>query len=127
MSQTFEEWWTQNGHGYVTVKDLARDAWFGAAQMYAVVPSSTDAKLLLGRAIELVLEDWPEDHPSVVDFLKDARSLVSSPHESDQRDAALDEAVNILFDELGTLTEGEQQAVERIRALKRQSAPEERK
>lgn len=32
---TFEEWWEKNGCDYVTTRDLARDAWFAAAAMYA--------------------------------------------------------------------------------------------
>ena len=46
------------------------------------------AKRLLSRAIELVLEDWPEDHPEVETFLKEAREFVASSGEADQRDAA---------------------------------------
>ena len=41
------------------------------------------AKRLLSRAIELVLEDWPEDHPEVETFLKEAREFVASSGEAD--------------------------------------------
>ena len=57
------------------------------------------AKRLLSRAIELVLEDWPEDHPEVETFLKEAREFVASSGEADDEARRM---ANLLHDELGT-------------------------
>lgn len=43
-AMTFAEWWAKNGYGYTTTKELARNAWFGAAGMYASLPSTDNER-----------------------------------------------------------------------------------
>lgn len=66
------EWKRVDPQGYAT--HLMKEQML--APPSAIGPTTTEADRLLKRAIELVLEDWPEDHPEVAGWLKEARQYV---------------------------------------------------
>ena len=104
MSKTFEEWWTENGGAYKTPFNAARDAWFGAAQMYATsssgaVQSGLDLAIEHLNAQRLIWNQGATIYPSqlIAMLVKNLEALKYSTDKSQSNTPRTDALVKSVY------------------------------